>query len=312
MAQRVFPFLQVEMPFELGVPDGRWMVRERGSTRVQRVVVLATVAARRAEPRQRGRRDSQQPPQAEPPQVPVTRATLVVAQPLADEVAAQAWLEAIDSEQEIDSAFEALNRLLAAHRIAAADPYAHEVAPPQALALRAGFGHGEQVAEGRWLQARELHMPRPPRWRRGRRAAILRSQERLASLLSSQRGALLCEELALRARLDLDLGRLVHAAGELDRALALAVIEHAGRARPESAPARQRASPAPRGCRGDRAANAQRGRRTRRAGRRGARCRACAPGGRSASARDGAHLALRLCAPAPRKPATSSCGSGGE
>ncbi len=228
MAQRVFPFLQVEMPFELGVPDGRWMVRERGSTRVQRVVVLATVAARRAEPRQRGRRDSQQPPQAEPPQVPVTRATLVVAQPLADEVAAQAWLEAIDSEQEIDSAFEALNRLLAAHRIAAADPYAHEVAPPQALALRAGFGHGEQVAEGRWLQARELHMPRPPRWRRGRRAAILRSQERLASLLSSQRGALLCEELALRARLDLDLGRLVHAAGELDRALALAVIELQG------------------------------------------------------------------------------------
>jgi hypothetical protein len=233
VAERVFPFLQVEMPFELGVPDGRWMVREQGSTQVQRVVVLASVAARRAEPRQRGRQGSRQPPQAEAPQAeapqaPVTRATLVAAQPLAGEVAAQAWLHAIDSEQEIDSAFEALNRLLAAHRIAAADPYAHEVAPSQALALRAGFGRGEQVAEGRWLQARELRLPRAPRWRRGRRAAILRSQERLASLLSSQRGALLCEELALRARLDLDLGRIAHAAGELDRALSLAVVELQG------------------------------------------------------------------------------------
>jgi hypothetical protein len=228
VAQRVFPFLQVELPFELGVPDGRWMVREPGSTEVQRVVVLATLSAQRPGERGRSRRDSQQPPEAEPVHVPVTRATLVAAQSLPDEAAAQAWLEAIDSELEIDSAFEALNRLLAAHRIAAADPYAHEVAPPQALALRAGFGHGEQVAEGRWLQARELHLPRPPRWRRGRRAAILRSQERLANLLSSQRGALLCEELALRARLDLDLGRLAHAAGELDRALSLAVVELQG------------------------------------------------------------------------------------
>jgi hypothetical protein len=228
VAQRVFPFLQVELPFELGVPDGRWMVREPGSTEVQRVIVLATVSAQPPADRQRSRRDSQQSPEAEPAHVPLTRATLVAAQSLADEAAAQVWLEAIDAEQEIDSAFEALNRLLAAHRIAAADPYAHEVAPPQALALRAGFGHGEQVADGRWLQARELHLPRPPRWRRGRRAAILRSQERLANLLSSQRGALLCEELALRARLDLDFGRLAHAAGELDRALSLAVVELRG------------------------------------------------------------------------------------
>lgn len=228
MAQRVFPFVQVEMSFELGVPDGRWMVRERGSTQVQRVVVLATVSAQRAEKRQRDRRGSQQPPEPEPVRLPLARATLVAAQPLADEAAAQAWLAEIDSEQEIDSAFDALNRLLAAHRIAAADPYVHEVAPPQALALRAGFGLGEQVAEGRWLQARELHLPHPPRWRRGRRAAILRSQERLANLLSSQRGALLCEELALRARLDLDLGRLTHAAGELERALSLAVVELQG------------------------------------------------------------------------------------
>lgn len=213
------------MPFELGVPDGRWMVRGPGSTEVQRVVVLATVKARRADERRRRRREAHPSSDEEPATVPVARATLVAAQPLAGETAARVWLAGIDSEQEIESAFDALNTLLAAQRIAAADPYIREVSPPQALALRAGFGLGEQVADGRWLQARELHLPRPARWRRGRRAAILRSHERLASLLSSQRGALLCEELALRARLDLDLGRVSHAAVELERALSLAVVE---------------------------------------------------------------------------------------
>jgi hypothetical protein len=225
VAQRIFPFVQVEMPFELGVPDGRWMVRAPGSTEVQRVVVLATVRGQRADDRQRGRRASAPPAEPELPTVPVTRVTLVAAEPLDDEAAAGSWLAGVEVEQEIDAAFLVLNRLLAAHRVAAADPYVHEVAPTQAIALKAGFGTGEQVAQGRWLQARRLQLARPPRWRRGRRAAILRSQERLASLLSSRRGALLCEELALRARLDLDLGRLPHAAGELERALALAVVE---------------------------------------------------------------------------------------
>jgi hypothetical protein len=232
VAQRIFPFVQVEMPFELGVPDGRWMVRVPGSTEVQRVVVLATVRGKRADDRQRGRRPSTSPAEPEPPLVPVSRVTLIAAEPLSDEAAAASWLARIEVEQEIDAAFLALNRLVQAHRIAAADPYVHEVSPTQAIALRAGFGTGEQVSQGRWLQARGLHMSRPPRWRRGRRAAILRSQERLASLLSSRRGALHCEELALRARLDLDLGRLVHAAGELERALALAVVELRGEVLP--------------------------------------------------------------------------------
>ena len=228
MAERVFPFVQVEMPLQLGVPDGRWMVREQGSGEVERVVVLTTTQAPRADRRPRRRDHAPVPPEVQPATVPVTRVTLIAAQPFGDQDAAQAWLARLDGEHETDLAFASLNRLLAAHRVAAADPYVHEVGPGQALALRAGFGLGEQVAEGRWLQAREISVAKPHRWRRGRRAAILHSHERLSSLLSSERGALLCEELALRARLDLDASRLALGAGELERALSLALTELAG------------------------------------------------------------------------------------
>jgi hypothetical protein len=226
VAQSLFCFLQVDMPFELGVPDGRWMVRKPGSEEVERVVVLTTVGARAAG--RRRRRGGAQAGTEEPPSVPVSRATLIAAAALPDELAAGRWLDGIDAEQEVAIAFEALNRLLAAHRIAAADPYAREVAPAQALTLRAGFGAGEQVYHGRWLRARELSPRRPSRWRRGRRATILRSQERLASVLAAPQGPLLCEEFALRARLDLDHRRLAHASSELERALSLAVLELRG------------------------------------------------------------------------------------
>jgi hypothetical protein len=57
------------------------------------------------------------------------------------------------------------------------------------------------------------------------RSAALRPLERLASLLGARSTSLLCEELALRARLDLDHGRMRHAALELDRAYSAAIPE---------------------------------------------------------------------------------------
>jgi hypothetical protein len=88
------------------------------------------------------------------------------------------------------------------------------------------------VADGRWLHARQLSAPagvmgpgRSPR-RRGRaRAAALRPEERLAVLLGGRGPALLCEELALRAHLDLDQGRVEHAAIQLDCAFQAALSE---------------------------------------------------------------------------------------
>ncbi len=91
--------------------------------------------------------------------------------------------------------------------------------------IRAGWGEGEQVASGTWLHARELSLRPRRRGRRRDRSWALRPQERLAALLGGRSAGLLCEELTLRARLDLDQGRPGHAAVGLDRALAAASAE---------------------------------------------------------------------------------------
>jgi hypothetical protein len=148
--------------------------------------------------------------------------------PLAAENQARAWLAELDRERDVEAAAAVVNRALFMHRIASADPYLHEVSPAQALVIRAGWGVGEQVADGRWLHARELpYRGRAAgRGRRGRdRSAALRPQERFAALLGARSSSLLCEEHALRARLDLDHGRLASSALELERAFAAALGE---------------------------------------------------------------------------------------
>jgi hypothetical protein len=98
----------------------------------------------------------------------------------------------------------------------------HEPALAQALVVRAGHGAGEQVAKGRWGAARELP---PARTGRRRRVAGLQPQERLAALLGGHDRPLACEELALRARQDLDGGHLREAALQLRAALDAALAE---------------------------------------------------------------------------------------
>jgi hypothetical protein len=214
----------MEFPWELGPADGRYLLRKRDALQEgepEHVVVLSTVGAER-----RGllgrRRARTRATDAEPASVPVSRATVVDPVALAAERQADAWLEQLDPEHEALAAARVVNRLLFAHRIAAASGHVHEISPTQALVIRAGFGEGEQVAEGLWTEARELLLSQ-----RGarRRTGVLRPQERLAALLAGRGRALVCEELALRAHADLDEGRPRHAAIELERAYAVALRE---------------------------------------------------------------------------------------
>jgi hypothetical protein len=152
--------------------------------------------------------------------VTTTRATLVTAQPLDDADAAERWLRAA-GEREADAAVAVLNRVLHLHRAATADPHVREVRREQAVAVRVGYGEGEQVADGRWHTALELPAPKAT----VRRTAALRPQERLAALLGGRDAALACEELALRARQDVDAGRRREAALQLEAALTAALAE---------------------------------------------------------------------------------------
>ncbi len=223
MPVRLFTFVQMELPWELGPADGRYLLRKPAGpegNEPQHVVVLSTVGGERRG--LLGGRSRRRRTDAEPAHVPVARATIVDPVPLSLDTQARKWLEQLDPEREAHAAASVLNRVLWAHRIAGAAAHIHEVSPTQALVVRAGYGEGEQVADGLWTDARELVLSRK---RAGRRATVLRPQERLAILLSSRGSALLCEELVLRARLDLDSDRLALAAIELERAYAAALIE---------------------------------------------------------------------------------------
>ncbi|MDX6681951.1 MAG: hypothetical protein QOG94_1990 [Solirubrobacteraceae bacterium] len=226
-SSRRFRFVQLEYPWPLGPEPGRYSIRERLGEAAGWILVLRTLGAaeRRGQPRLRRRRPVRAVPSPAPELVTTSRATLVDTAHLDGREAAERWLRTADLAELAGGAIVRLNRVLHAHRIATADAYAHEVSLHQALVVRVGFGAGEQVAEGRWDQAREL-----PRERHGAAAlrpgrAALRPQERLAALLGGRDAALACEELALRARSDLDAGRVREAAIQLRATLDAALAE---------------------------------------------------------------------------------------
>lgn len=216
----LFRFVQFEFPWALGPPDGRYVVRGHAGE-AEHVLVLATLGA----PQRRligGKRARKADPQPEPTPVATARVTLADASPFPDADQALVWLGGADLEEEADAAISAINGVLHAQRLAAADPFVREVSADQALVARVGVGEGEQVAHGRWNDARELPARREARVKR---EAALRPQERLAAVLGGRDVLLACEELALRARLDVDRGRTREAAFQVRVALEAAIAE---------------------------------------------------------------------------------------
>jgi hypothetical protein len=189
-------------------------VRRYAGDDVRHVVVIGGFDA----PRRLRRRARRADPG--PTSVALTRATVIDATPLGED--AENWLERASSDEAVTAeALELLNRTVAGHRVASADPWVSDADPAHALVCRVGYGTGEQVAEGDWEAALELPLPVPA----AGRSLILAPQERLAALLGGRDAALACEELTLRARGDLDHGRPREAALQLAVALDTALAE---------------------------------------------------------------------------------------
>jgi hypothetical protein len=205
--------------------EGRHVVRRYAGDAAQHVLVFTGTRAPR---RPLGRRA--RPAEADAAPVDVTRVSVIGAEPLAD---AAGWL-AQAGEETVANALPVLEAALHAHRVATADPHRGVPAPRHPLGVRVGYGTGEEVADGRWTEAREL---RPPR-EKVRREAALRPQERFAALLAARDVALACELLTLRARLDLDERRGREAALQLDAALVAALEELEGWRELDGMPAR--------------------------------------------------------------------------
>ncbi len=218
-----FSFSQVEVAWPLGPPDGRYLIRASGAgaeSPTTHVLIIATVGAIRRQSRLR-RRHVRARPEPEPTRVPIGRATLIsTLQPAPDAAAAARWLAAA-GEAELAADLRILEQALHAFRVVSADPYSEPPARERLLVARIGYGQGEEVADGRWSRARELLPVATSR----RRSRVLEPQARFAAVLGGRVPVLVCEELALRARRDLDAGRHREAALQLRIAVDAALSE---------------------------------------------------------------------------------------
>lgn len=206
----MLPFVQLEFAGAIGLPEGRYVSRAEAG---EEVLVAQLPGAPRAGSRRRRGRPSGP---SETESVPISRVTVVSAQRL-DPKQAERWLADLSGDPEgrtgqVRAATRLLNRALHALRAAARDPLIQDVGASRALAIRIGYGTGEQVAEGRWTEARQL--PPPPR---GRREEI-DPQQRIAAVLGGRESVEPAETLLLRAQLDLEQERPLEAAYGLDAA----------------------------------------------------------------------------------------------
>ena len=210
-----FRFVQMDVPGRIGIDDGRYLLRAPDED-AETVIVVQTLGAPPAgRPKRRHRRP--RPAEAE--------------ERAADEAAGELDALAVDfeaAEEAVVAGLRGANRLVRAHRIATQDPYGHEIGRSAPLSVRLGFGTGGELADGQWTRAFDV----PPPERRRRRADTLRPQERLAELLAGREGIDACETLLLRARADLDQGRLREAGLQLMPGLDALLAELAGRGGP--------------------------------------------------------------------------------
>ena len=190
---------------------------------------MQTIAAPRYLRRRRRARDAEAGPPAE---LPLTRVTAVKADPFANEGEAGVWLQRIGDDVDAlanaaDDGLRLLNRALAAQRAATGNPYLHELSADGAVAVRIGYGSGEQVARGKWLAARELQ-PGAPGGRRARREADLRPLELVAAVLTGRERLDACETMLSRARVDVDAGHNREAALQLQVGVEALMVELRG------------------------------------------------------------------------------------
>ena len=193
-------FVQLELAGRIGLPEGRYLVREDDS---DRVLIVQELDAQR--PPRRGRRRARPVDPGEPEQVPVTRVTVTGVQ-LESAPAGAGWLKETlasreRSAEQLRDATRIVNRALSALRAEARDPLVQEIGVTRALSVRLGHGTGDELAEGRWTEASELPKQRPGR------LDDVDPQSRVAAVLAGRDQVHPAETLMQRARLDAQQGR---------------------------------------------------------------------------------------------------------
>jgi hypothetical protein len=224
---RLFGFIQFDLAGALAMADGRYLVRDGGR---ELVLVIETLGA--PPPARRRRRRPRDAEISEPPpELPVARATVVLAfDELEDEQAAGAWLQQASADEStidqlVEQGIAELNQALHAQAVASGDPYPQTLTPARAAAIRIGYGNGEALADGAYSAAHQVDPGLGSASRRRQRDEELRPQQRLAAVLGGREQLDACETLLLRARADLDGKRGREAALQLRVGLEALLVE---------------------------------------------------------------------------------------
>lgn len=222
--------MQFDFAGPLPLADGRYLARSGDVSEEESVLVVQKLGAPVG--RGRRRRGRSTSAEAEPASLTLTRATAIRAfSPFADEDEAARWLdEACEAEDTVavlaEEGIALLNRALHAQAVTAADPRARiDLSPAAAERVLIGYGSGEETADGRFSDGRQVDVAPRTASKRRQRQEELRPQERVAAVLRGRERLDACETLLLRARADLDAGREREAALQLRVGLEALLVE---------------------------------------------------------------------------------------
>ncbi|MBN8868167.1 MAG: hypothetical protein J0H98_11490 [Solirubrobacterales bacterium] len=214
------------MAGSLPLDDGRYLDRTGES---ERVLVLETEGA--LPPARRRRRRPRKAVETDAPvTVTVTVVTVVRAgEPFAGESEAAAWLGRLEeeefTEELLEDAIAALDRARAADATASGVPFGTPTSLSAVLSARIGYGEGERVASGRYLEALEIDARGGTGGVRRERAERTKPLARTAAILGGRELATGCEVLIPRVRLDLATGNQTAAAIAIRPAVQATIAE---------------------------------------------------------------------------------------
>lgn len=227
---RLFGFTQFDFAGPLALADGRYLIRDG---ECEQVLVIETLGAPPPARRRRRRPRDAEVGEA-PPELPVARATVVLAfNEFEDEEVAGNWLQEASSDETVidrlvEQGIDELNQALHTHAVASGDPYPQTVTPARAVVVRIGYGSGDALADGAFTAAHRVDPGLGPISRRLQRDEELRPQQRLAAVLGGREQLDTCETLLLRGRADLDAGRNREASLQLRVGLEALLVELKG------------------------------------------------------------------------------------
>ncbi len=164
------------------------------------------------------------------PPVAITTVTMIRAfAPFASEGEASGWLGEVAGGGSTDALLAemlaTLDRALAAEAAATGHAYAQAIRVDDAVGARIGYGDGDRVSDGLYLEALEIDARGGTASPRRERLNRTRPLARIAAIIGGSDTADACEFLIPRVRSDLDGGRVASAALTIEVAVRATIRE---------------------------------------------------------------------------------------